>query len=203
MPVRAKSNVGKQAARASKGGHSLELVNCVATADVGCHIDLNRLHKTFEYTRYDPEMYHALVYRHPTVRGSLLVNSSGKIVFAGARGLPDCQKGLELLVADLQFLGLAAKTSAIEIRNLVFKANLGRHLALDQLDLSPWFVVEYEPEQFPGMLLRAKDGRSGTGLLFSSGACMLTGHGSEKAARDFYGEVVSVIQAAGGNDPVE
>jgi transcription initiation factor TFIID TATA-box-binding protein len=174
----------------------LEMVNCIATTDVHTRINLGEMAKHVPHTQYDPEVYYAAIFRHPDAKVSLLVNTSGKVVFSGGRSLAVLKKGLELLVAHLRAMGLKAEEDEIVVRNVVFKARIAPKLQLLDLDLSPWFDAEYEPEQFPGLIVREK-GKRGSALLFASGACMLQGFEGEAEARRFFESLTSTLSALG------
>lgn len=172
------------------------MVNCIATTDVHVRIGLDQMARRVPFTQYDPEVYYALIYRHPDAPVSLLVNTSGKVVFSGGKSLEVCRKGLELMVAELRAMGLDAKEDAIEVRNLVFKVRVAKSLRVQDLDLSPWYDTEYEPEQFPGLIVRNRKAK-GTALLFASGACMLQGFETEEAAQAFFADLCSRLVALG------
>lgn len=149
--------------------------NVVAVSDVTCRLNLTAISQRLPNAEYVPEVYYALIYRPAEIKASLLVNSSGKLVFSGARSIDDCERGLEKLVADLNSLGFAATVGPITVQNMVFNGRFQKRISLSRLTSDRTFDVEYEPEQFPGAILRPQSLGGGTILLFASGAVVVVG----------------------------
>ncbi|MCD6371203.1 MAG: TATA-box-binding protein [Candidatus Aenigmarchaeota archaeon] len=74
----------------------------------------------------------------------------------------------------------------IEIQNVVASASLHHDIPLEKVIMT-LENTEYNPEQFPGLVLRLAKGK--TALLFSSGKIVVTGAKSEKEV----GETVKMI----------
>ena len=71
--------------------------------------------------------------------------------------------------------------SAFKIENIVASANLGVELDLYTI-ASKIKNVEYEPEQFPGAILKFKDPKASL-LLFKNGKVICTGAKSEREVK--------------------
>lgn len=177
---------------------SLRCANLVATTSVGCSVNLDKLHRALPETQYDPEIYFALIFRPKAAKLSCLVNTSGKVVLSGAKSLEDCRVGTDELVATLCSQGFNARTDIIEIRNLVFTGKIGHSIRLSQVRLlaDSEFEIEYEPEQFPGAILRSKR-TSATILLFQSGSFNVVGCTSEDDVRTAVARMVARLAARG------
>ena len=87
----------------------------------------------------------------------------------------------------------------IKIENVVSSASLGVPIKLEKL-VSHLDGVEYEPEQFPGLVMRLKNPKSAA-LIFSSGKIVCTGSKSPKEAKIAIACVVSKLRRVGFKIP--
>ena len=83
----------------------------------------------------------------------------------------------------------------IKIENVVASASLGVPIKLEKL-VSNLDNVEYEPEQFPGLVLRLKDPKAAA-LIFSSGKVVCTGAKSPKDSKLVIAKIVAKINKIG------
>lgn len=78
-----------------------------------------------------------------------------------------------LLENSIASLGIQEEISEFQITNIVFVSDLGTDIKLNELAITLGLEnVEYEPEQFPGLVYRLNQGVI---LIFSSGRLVLTG----------------------------
>ena len=105
-----------------------------------------------------------------------LVFGSGKVVLTGAKSVESLNKGLEILGDLLRSLNIEiASELTYKIQNIVTSADLGSGINLNKIAVGFNLErIEYEPEQFPGLVYRIKDPKI-VALLFSSGKIILTG----------------------------
>lgn len=89
----------------------------------------------------------------------------------------------------------------IKIENVVASASLNVEVPLNKV-VSNLEGIEYEPEQFPGLVLRLKQPKAAA-LIFSSGKIVCTGAKSPSEANDAIARVVSMIKKAGIKVPKE
>jgi len=83
----------------------------------------------------------------------------------------------------------------IKVENVVASVSLNIEIPLDKLVVS-LDNIEYEPEQFPGLVHRIKKPKSAT-LIFSSGKLVCTGAKSPKDTKKAVAIVVAKIRKAG------
>ncbi len=108
-------------------------------------------------------------------QGSLLLFRSGKIVCSGAKSTDDMRRAVEIVFEKLRDLSIPVEPDAVTIQNIVSLADLGHHLNLNAIAIGLGFEnIEYEPEQFPGLVYRIDDPKA-TLLLFHSGKIVITG----------------------------
>ena len=87
----------------------------------------------------------------------------------------------------------------IRIENIVASAALGIEIPLEQI-VSKLEGMEYEPEQFPGLVYRMKNPKAAA-LIFGSGKIVCTGARSIEDVRVVFKKVVSIIKKAGNKVP--
>jgi transcription initiation factor TFIID TATA-box-binding protein len=86
------------------------------------------------------------------------------------------------------------KKIEFRIENIVASANLGTELDLYTLG-KKLANVEYEPEQFPGAILKLRNPRSSL-LLFKNGKIICTGCRTEKEVRKAINQAVAILKKA-------
>jgi len=89
----------------------------------------------------------------------------------------------------------------IKVENVVAFTSLGKDISLSKL-VEKIESVEYEPEQFPGLVYRIQDPRAAA-LIFSSGKIVCTGARSIEMAKEAMRKVVDTIRGVGINLPRE
>jgi len=83
----------------------------------------------------------------------------------------------------------------IKIENVVASASLNVPIKLEKL-VANLDGIEYEPEQFPGLVMRLKDPKAAA-LIFSSGKIVCTGAKSPKDAKIVIAKIVSKMNKLG------
>jgi len=151
--------------------------NVVASLKLADSFDLREIEAHLEGAEYNVEKFPGLVYRTKAPKAAFLIFSSGKVVCTGAKNVED----VDPLVANMADI---LKSISIEniypepeiiIQNIVASANLERELNLNAIALGLGLDnIEYEPEQFPGLVYRIKNPKVVV-LIFSSGKLVVTG----------------------------
>jgi transcription initiation factor TFIID TATA-box-binding protein len=93
----------------------------------------------------------------------------------------------------------AKKDFKIRIENIVASATLGTEIPLEKI-ASKSENVEYEPEQFPGLVYRTKDPVAAS-LIFSSGKIVCTGARSVKDVKNAMKKIIRLIKRSGVKVP--
>jgi transcription initiation factor TFIID TATA-box-binding protein len=154
----------------------ITIVNIVGTAMLGQALDLNSIALALEGAEYEPEQFPGLIYRITEPKAAFLIFKSGKAVCTGARSPEMAQDAVNMAVKKLEEIGIVTDAEPkIEIVNIVASSDLNAELNLNQVAVSLGLEnVEYEPEQFPGMVYRVYDPKVVL-LLFGSGKIICTG----------------------------
>jgi transcription initiation factor TFIID TATA-box-binding protein len=154
----------------------IKIQNIVASTTFAEKLDLDVIAQSLEDAEYEPEQFPGLVYRLSDPKTATLLFRSGKANCTGAKNVEDVRKTADIIADKLKKLGIELyKNQEIIVQNIVATADLGGELNLTEtaqgLGLDN---VEYEPEQFPGLVYRIKEPRVAM-LLFSSGKIVCAG----------------------------
>ena len=148
--------------------------NVVASVTMEQTFNLVDIHKIVPNSEYNPKKFPGLVYRIKRPKASTLIFSTGKMVCTGTKSEKQAISAVHRVVKELKGYGIVITSKPeIIIQNIVASGDFGKpvdlELAADILD-----NVMYEPEQFPGLILRMKDPKV-VCLVFSTGKGVCTG----------------------------
>jgi transcription initiation factor TFIID TATA-box-binding protein len=154
----------------------IKVQNIVASATFAEKLDLDVIAQTLEDAEYEPEQFPGLVYRLGNPKTATLLFRSGAANCTGAKNVEDVRIAVDIIADKLKKLGVEVyKNPKIIIQNIVATADLGGELNLTEVAQGLGLDnVEYEPEQFPGLVYRIKEPKVAM-LLFSSGKIVCAG----------------------------
>ncbi|SFK66582.1 TATA binding protein of transcription factor TFIID [Halogranum rubrum] len=177
---------------------SLSVENVVASTAIGQELDLESLSMDLEGSDYNPDTFPGLIYRTTQPKATNLIFRSGKIVCTGGKSVPEVTEALEIVFTDLEELGIPTDgREEPTVQNIVSSADLGATLNLNALAIGLGLEdVEYEPEQFPGLVYRI-DEPNVVVLLFGSGKIVITGAKAVADAEAAVGVVTDRIEELG------
>jgi transcription initiation factor TFIID TATA-box-binding protein len=174
---------------------TIKIENVVASTAIGQEIDLKNLTIALEGADYDPERFPGLVYRTKDPKTAALIFRSGKIVCTGAKSIDDVGLGLKNLFKKMGEVGIKVEgTPDVKVQNIVASADLASVLNLNAIAIGLGLEnIEYEPEQFPGLVYRI-DKPKVVVLLFGSGKLVVTGGKQPKDAEDAVVRIVRELE---------
>jgi len=177
---------------------TLRIENIVASARIADHLDLQLVFTQIKGADFNKKRFPGVVIRMQDPKVAALVFASGKVVLTGARTADDIATGLALLGDQLRSLGIDIPIKvSYKIQNIVTSANLGTRINLDRIAMGLSLEkVEYEPEQFPGLIYRLDDPKVVT-LLFGSGKTIITGGKNLDDARKALRRIISDLKGIG------
>ena len=154
----------------------IKIENVVASTTLGSILDLPAISHVLEGSEYEPEQFPGLIYRIKTPKTATLIFSSGKVVCTGAKSLEDVKKAIDIVVTQISKGGIDVNPNPkIEVQNIVASSDLGAEINLNSIAITLGLErVEYEPEQFPGLVSRIATPKVVV-LLFGSGKLVCTG----------------------------
>lgn len=155
---------------------SIEIQNVVASTDIGQELDLQSLALDLDGAEYNPDQFPGLVYRMQDPKAAALIFRSGKMVSTGAESPDAVYQSIDIIFNKLRELNIPVDDDPpISIQNIVSSADLDQSLNLNAIAIGLGLEhVEYEPEQFPGLVYRLDD-PDVVILLFGSGKVVVTG----------------------------
>lgn len=158
----------------------ISIVNVVATASLGQELDFSEL-REFKEIFHDSDVYGGRVAYFKTceMEGRVSLFSSGKMISVGTkseqRAFHELKHAMSFLVENgfARALRLCPKT-----QNIVVRVDFEREIDLEELP--EYLGAIYEPEQFPGVILRIDMPYKATILVFASGKAVVVGLTSSK-----------------------
>lgn len=160
----------------------IEIVSIVATGKINRELELETVANdidsySFDYSTDHPGLFLKFYEKGPTTA----IYRTGSCNIRGASSEEELFKNKLLLEERLSVLGIEETISDFQITNIVFTSDLEEHMNLSELSIKLGLEnIEYEPEQFPGLVYRLNQGVI---LIFSSGKLVLTGFTDPEQAK--------------------
>jgi len=155
----------------------IKVENIVASVNLAEKLDLDKINKEQpENVEYEPEQFPGLVYSLTEPKTATLLFRSGKANCTGAKSIEDVNRAIKELIERLKMIGVEVNSDPkIIIQNIVATYDLSAKLNLNDVTSGLGYEnVEYEPEQFPGLVYRLAEPKLVV-LLFGSGKIVCTG----------------------------
>ncbi len=139
----------------------MKIENVVASTSLGQELDLNKIEDSLEGAEYNPQQFPGLVYRLKEPKTATLLFRSGKIVCTGGKSYTEVKAAITKVAKDLEKADIKITIEPkIEVQNIVASSDLGQEINLNTVAITLGLEkVEYEPEQFPGLVYRLDDPR--------------------------------------------
>ena len=171
----------------------IHMQNVVATFNLGLHhIDLSVLACRTEFVEYNPKKFAAATARIRYPRTTALIFASGNMVCTGAKDEMRARLAGWKYVCILRKSGFDVKFCNFRIQNLVASTNIGHLLRLEELSTAYGACAGYEPDLFPGLILRLEQPKV-VYLCFRSGRIVITGARSRELIHGSFKDVYSDI----------
>ena len=174
-----------------------QIVNLVASASLNATLDLYNLAVSIPNVEYEPEQFPGAILKLHEPKVSMLLFKNGKVICSGAASEKEIEAGIKKaskLIHGIQKNVKVLRKVKYEVVNLVATADLGMNLDLFSLAMG-LDNVEYEPEQFPGAILRIMDPKV-TLLLFKNGKVICAGAKREILLKKGIQEALRIIKSA-------
>jgi transcription initiation factor TFIID TATA-box-binding protein len=154
----------------------INIQNVVASAKLAESFDLINIEPMLDTAEYNKTKFPGMVYRVSNPKAAFLIFTSGKVVCTGAKKVEDVITVINNVTNKFESLGIdVVKNPQITIQNIVASADLYTNLNLNAIAIGLGFEnIEYEPEQFPGLVYRINSPKIVV-LIFSSGKLVITG----------------------------
>jgi len=169
--------------------------NVVCTFNLGVKkVSLRELARRTPFVEYNPKKFAAATARIVDPRTTALCFASGNMVCTGAKNESLARLAARKYVYVLQSCGFDVHFNNFKIQNLVASTDIGGLLMLDEMSSAFGALCSYEPDMFPGLVLRITDPKV-VYLCFRSGKIVITGARDrsmiESSFRQVYVEILS------------
>ncbi len=173
----------------------IRIVNMVVSTDFKHPLNLEKIASTLPNTEYNPEQFPGLVIRLKTPKSSALLFTTGRVVCTGAKTMKEVKESIHKIMKLLERVKVKIDIEPeIKVQNMVASGALGFALNLNDLVMK-LRNVEYEPEQFPGLVYKIKEPKASF-LLFSNGKIVCTGVKSRKEADEAVLKLEATLEKA-------
>jgi transcription initiation factor TFIID TATA-box-binding protein len=171
----------------------IKIENVVASTSLGGELDLQAIALALDGAEYEPEQFPGLIYRLKEPKTATLLFRSGKVVCTGAKSLEQVKTAISKVAKQIEAAGIVIKGEP----NIVASSDLGAKINLNAIAISLGLEkVEYEPEQFPGLVYRI-DNPKVVVLLFGSGKLVCTGARKPEDVEAAVDKITEELKAAG------
>lgn len=172
--------------------------NIVASTRFAEELDLYAVAERLEGSEYEPERFPGLIYRISDPKTAILLFTSGKANCTGGKSLDEVRRAIHKVAELLNDSGISADPDPeFTVQNMVAIYDIGYTLNLTNLTIALGLEnIEYEPEQFPGLVYRVRDPKV-VCLLFGSGKMVITGAKNEGDIERAVEGVVRAIRQSG------
>jgi transcription initiation factor TFIID TATA-box-binding protein len=176
----------------------IKIENVVASTSLGVDLNLQAIALALDGAEYEPEQFPGLIYRLKDPKTATLLFRSGKVVCTGAKSLEHVRIAIDTVVKQIARAGITiGKKPEIVVQNIVASSDLGTEINLNAIAISLGLErVEYEPEQFPGLVYRISDPKVVV-LLFGSGKLVCTGARKPEDVEAAVTKITEELRAAG------
>ncbi len=176
----------------------IKIENVVASTSLGQQLDLKAIAKVLDGAEYEPEQFPGLVFRLKKPKTATLLFRSGKVVCTGAKSIDLVTVALDTVIKELVKADIEISNKpVIDIQNIVASSDLGSEINLNAIAISLGLDrVEYEPEQFPGLVYRLAEPKVVL-LLFGSGKLVCTGAKTPADVEKGVGKIIEELEGAG------
>jgi transcription initiation factor TFIID TATA-box-binding protein len=176
----------------------IRIENVVASTSLGDELDLQSIALGLDGAEYEPEQFPGLIYRLKQPKTAILLFRSGKVVCTGAKSMHEVEESIHSVAGQIkkggQKISLHPK---IEVQNIVASSDLESQINLNAIAVTLGLDrVEYEPEQFPGLVCRI-DVPKVVVLLFGSGKLVCTGARKPADVEVAVKKITKELQGAG------
>ena len=171
------------------------IVNVVATASVNMAVDFKKL-REYKEIFHDSDVYSGRVayFKTGQMQGKVSIFLSGKMISVGTKSEVQAQKELEMAKGFLMEKGFVSDVVLEpKTQNIVVSVDFGVPINLEALSEGTRAI--YEPEQFPGAILRIKEPFGCSVLVFGSGKAVLTGLKSQTQIEPTIEKLKEIIES--------
>lgn len=173
----------------------MDVVSTMGSGHLGCEVDLSELRETLSgddisISSNPPSM---MTFRLQEKGPAYSLYRTGTFQVRGASSPERLHRATNRVIDYLKSKGVPVSNPTFEHKTSVFLEDLDQRINLEVLAVTLGLErVEYEPEQFPGLVYRP-DGIEATFLVFSTGKIIIGGTTDEDIAKTGIKRVSSAL----------
>ena len=155
----------------------IRIENVVASLSLADKLDLQSIALHLEGAEVRRRnQFPGVIYRLKQPKTAILLFGSGKVVCTGGKSMREVEHSIAIVSQQIRKGGQKIKADPkIQVQNIVASSDLESEINLNAIAVTLGLDrVEYEPEQFPGLVCRMEEPRVVI-LLFGSGKLVCTG----------------------------
>lgn len=176
---------------------TVEIANIVGSGELQTELKLEAIESDLSaaYLEYDPSNYHGLYVRVVEDGPLITVYRSGKYIVTGATSFEELHETNDGFLRNLGQLGIIdeSQTTGFATQNVVCTEELPDEVDLAALSIGLGLEsVEYEPEQFPGLVYRPAE-FAAVVLVFANGKVVITGAPTVETAEKVFDHLQSQV----------
>jgi len=169
-----------------------EMKNVVSMFDLGCILDLKDIDRKTRNSEYNPKRFSGMIMRIDNPKSAAQIFRTGKITVMGCR-----TEKLSLLASRkfarlIQKLGFKVSFKNWRVINTMGVADCGFPIRLEGIILRYNALCSYEPECFPGLIVKLQEPKCGINI-FVSGKVVIYGTKSQKEAKEAFEKVYPTL----------
>lgn len=154
----------------------INIENIIATTKLANKFEIKSLSKTIEDANNNQGDFPGLVLHFKDPKTASFILETGKILLTGGKNISEIEETIEKTKTKIKDAGFSVfEKSDISILNIVASSTFYKELNLVNMSKNPLLGnVEYNPERFPGIIIRTDD-KDAVVILFNSGKVVCTG----------------------------
>lgn len=170
-----------------------QVESIVSSSTLKQEIDIDKLAGDLSWDVSNPDDYSGIVCNPEDAETTVMIFRTGEITIAGATSKVEVDETVESFFDELESLGVSTPSPPpVEYQNVVCTAEINHELNLRAAAIGLGLTqVEYEPEQFNGLVYRPEEYTVDvTFLIFTSGSMVITGTTDYTDAKEVFHTVV-------------
>ena len=176
----------------------IKIENIVTYAQLSDGLDIKMIAESSNDFKYNPDEFQGLTLKLDDPKTAVLLLPNGKAICTGAKNIKDAETSINKLIKKIGDIGIKLnKKFKMEIQNIIASFDLKKELDLSSISIGLLLEnVDYEPNQFPGLIYKMKDIGASL-LLFSSGKIVCSGTKNIEDATNAIEKMIEKLSSLG------
>ena len=155
---------------------NIKIENIVVYSQIADSFNIQQLSEEMPEFLYNPDDFNGVTLKLDEPKTAVLILPNGRAICTGAKTIEDAETSIKKVANKLKKVGFTIVSKPkVETQNIIASTDVEKELHLSSI--STGLILEhvnYEPENFPGLIYKMDD-IGAIMLLFSSGKIVCTG----------------------------